>query len=43
MVRLMFPAAPVVGDVPVMAKDAVPVTVTLNVPVWDAGVVVVPR
>ena len=43
MVRLMFPLAVVAGAVPVMAKDVVPVTVTLNVPDCDAWLVAVPR
>jgi len=43
MVRLMFPLAVVAGAAPVMAKDVVPVTVTLNVPDCDAWLVAVPR
>ena len=43
MVRLIFPPAVVAGAVPVMAKDVVPVTVTLNVPDCDAWLVAVPR
>jgi hypothetical protein len=43
IVRLTFPLAPVDVDIPVMAKDVVPVTVTLNVPDCDAWVVAVAR
>jgi hypothetical protein len=43
MVRLIFPPAVAAGAVPVMAKDVVPVTVTLNVPDCDAWLVAFPR